>query len=132
MPDGITYLEDSIISIDGLKIYGSPYTPEFYNWAFMKKRGPQIRNVWDKIPEAVDILVTHGPPLMILDQNAQSRHQGCEDLLFKVKEVRPKIHVFGHIHEGYGAEEQFGIKFYNASVLDHHYHLVNKPMAIEV
>lgn len=132
LPEGVTYLEDSIVTIDNLKIYGSPYTPEFLNWAFMKKRGAQIRKVWDNIPSNVDILVTHGPPLMIRDQTTQGRHQGCEDLLFKVKQVKPLLHVFGHIHEAYGIEEQFGTRFINASVLDQHYQMVNTPIVVDI
>ena len=132
LPIGTTYLEDSAVTIDGLTIYGSPYTPEFLNWAFMKKRGAQIREVWDNIPNHVDILVTHGPPLMILDQTSQGKHQGCEDLLFKVKQVKPKVHVFGHIHEAYGMDEQFGIRFVNASVLDQRYQMVNMPIVIDI
>lgn len=132
LPQGITYLEDSMVTVNGVKVYGSPYTPEFYNWAFMKKRGPQIKKVWDAIPQGVDILVTHGPPLMILDENAKGQHQGCEDLLLSVKQVRPKIHVFGHIHEAYGIEEQFGTRFVNASVLDQHYRMVNTPIVVDL
>lgn len=132
LPPGVTYLEDSAAVIDGLKIYGSPYTPEFLNWAFMKKRGPQIKKVWDKIPSDIDILVTHGPPLMVLDQTAEGRHQGCEDLLLKVRQVKPKVHVFGHIHEAYGMEEQYGVRFINASVLDRQYQMINAPFVVDL
>ncbi len=132
LPDGITYLEDSTVSIDRLTIYGSPYTPEFFNWAFMKKRGPQIRQVWDLIPGSVDILITHGPPLMILDQTVRGQYVGCEDLAARVKQIKPKIHAFGHIHEGYGTYESYGVKFFNASVLNHRYELVNQPIVVDI
>lgn len=132
LPNGITYLENSTFSINRLKIYGSPFTPKFYNWAFMKKRGPEIKRIWDTIPQSVDVLLTHGPPLMVLDQNIKGQHAGCEDLIFRVKQVKPKIHVFGHIHEGYGVEEQFGVKFYNVSVLNDRYNLANKAVIIDV
>lgn len=131
-PDGVTYLENSMAEIEGLSIYGSPYTPEFRNWAFMKKRGEDIRNVWRLIPNHVDILVTHGPPFMILDQTAYGTYTGCEGLLIRVKELRPKVHVFGHVHEGYGIKEEFGIKFVNASVLNENYQRINEPIVIEI
>lgn len=132
LPAGITYLQDTLIEIQGIKIYGSPYTPEFLNWAFMKKRGADIKAVWDKIPEGIDVLVTHGPPFKILDATSSSTNVGCEDLLDKVLKIKPKIHVFGHIHEAYGSQATEGIKFFNASVLNEHYQLVNPAFAVEL
>lgn len=132
IPDGVIYLRDNSCEIEGLRIYGSPYTPEFYNWAFMKKRGVEIRKVWENIPSKLDILVTHGPPFKVLDRNLYGVFTGCEDLLEKVKEVKPKIHAFGHIHEAYGRHEENGIKFINASCLNENYRLVNKAVEIEL
>jgi Icc-related predicted phosphoesterase len=131
-PEGVIYLENSIIEIEGISIWGSPYTPEFYNWAFMKKRGEEIKTIWDKIPNKVDILVTHGPPYSILDKNIYGTMCGCEELLMRVKEVQPKIHVFGHIHEGYGMIEEAGTKFYNACVLDEAYQVRNEPYVVDI
>lgn len=131
-PDGITYLENSMIEIQRLSIYGSPYTPEFYKWAFMKKRGEEIRKIWDLIPNKVDILVTHGPPYSILDENVEGTMCGCEELLKRVKEVQPKIHVFGHIHESYGTVEEGGTKFFNASIVNDEYRVRNAPFVIEI
>lgn len=142
---GVTYLQDSMVEIDGLKIYGSPWTPYFYNWAFNAHRkiehatklNPWIKNYWDMIPEGVDILITHGPPNRILDQvdshgpNAYE-YVGCELLMDKIRKIKPKVHVFGHIHEQYGIEEQDGTTFINASVLNSQYQLVNKPITLEI
>ena len=129
--NGIIYLQDDWIEIDGLRIHGSPQTPEFCNWAFncwrteyeaeVNKNGyhgdyDYIGDHWKKIPDNLDILITHGPPYMILDYCGQ--HVGCEELLKKVKEVKPKFHIFGHIHEGMGEEELNGTHFINASSLD--------------
>ena len=132
LPEGVIYLEDTACDVMGLKIYGSPYTPEFYNWAFMKKRGPEIRKIWENIPNDIDILITHGPPLMVLDQNASGSFQGCRDLLNRVRQVAPRVHVFGHIHEAYGRKEEHGIKFINAAVLDERYALVNTPVFLDL
>ena len=101
----ITYLQDSEVVIDGIKIYGSPWQPEFYSWAFnLPRKGPGLMSKWQAIPEDTDILVTHGPPNKILDYVAQSvYHAGCEELLLRVMEVKPKVNVFGHIHQCHGS-----------------------------
>jgi len=96
------YLEDSSIQIEGYNIYGSPYTPEFCNWGFNVERGELLKKRWEKIPSNTDILITHGPPLGIGDITTEGIHVGCTDLLHRVEELEPKLHVFGHIHEAYG------------------------------
>ena len=89
------------------------------------------------IPEGVDILITHGPPHRILDQvdsrgpNAYE-YVGCELLMDKIRKIKPKVHVFGHIHEQSGYDEKDGTLFINASVLNSQYQLVNKPFSIEL
>ena len=97
---GFTYLEDSSCEIDGVKFYGSPWTPWFGGWAFNLRRGSQaIRAMWDAIPGDTDVLVTHGPPKGVLDSNGLEEC-GCDDL-GKVSGGIP-LHLFGHIHEGHG------------------------------
>jgi Icc-related predicted phosphoesterase len=80
------------------------------------------------IPQNTDLLITHGPVLGIQDIVINGKHVGCRDLLEKVKATKPKVHVCGHIHEGYGSTQKYGVKFMNASVLNETYELVNKPM----
>jgi Icc-related predicted phosphoesterase len=101
------YLEDSEIVIRGLKIYGSPWQPKFGsgNSAFNVTRGAVLKEKWDKIPDDIDILITHGPPLGYGDNVGTPFgnvvRAGCKDLLFTIKNrVKPKLHVYGHIHEG--------------------------------
>ncbi|KAI9678214.1 MAG: hypothetical protein M1817_006159 [Caeruleum heppii] len=102
--EDIIYLQDSSVSLSfeegrRLNIYGSPWTPQFGNWAFQY---PPIRDVWKNvIPPETDILITHGPPKYHLDLNGK----GCEYLLRELWRVRPKAVVFGHIHTGYGRED---------------------------
>lgn len=124
---GIIYLENSQVIINGIKIYGSPIVPEFYNWAFMKKRGDEIAKVWSRIPDDIDILITHGPPMNILDKTIRGDAVGCYDLAMRVKEIKPKYHLFGHIHEGYGQQEKDGTIYLNSSCLDEKYKEVRKP-----
>lgn len=126
----IIYLHDSMVEIEGIKIWGSPYTPEFYNWAFMKKRGKELEDHWKKIPYGMDIVITHGPPKGILDECPE--HVGDEDHLNRILEVRPKYNVFGHIHEGYGIYKGIHTTFINASVLDREYMCVNDPIVIDL
>ena len=128
------YLQDKEITIEGLKIYGSPWTPEFNNWSFMKPRGSyELRKIWKQLPEDLDILVTHGPPAQILDKNLNNQACGCKALQREIFKKKPKRHIFGHIHEcGHQHIEKIGIEFYNASVLNGHYELVNKPVILEI
>ena len=130
--EGCLYLEDAQAEVLGLRIYGSPWQPWFLDWAFNLQRGPEIRAKWDLIPKGVDLLVTHGPPWGIGDATARGEKAGCQDLLEAVTErVRPKWHVFGHIHEGYGVTRGRGTTFANASVCDQSYAPVNKPVLLE-
>jgi len=130
IPDGVTYLNDSGIEIEGIKIWGSPITPWFYNWAFNRDRGDDIKRHWDLIPMDTDLLITHGPPLGILDKTVRGELTGCEDLLMRVQQINPKFHVFGHIHESFGSHYNDKTTFINASVLDERYNLTNLPTKI--
>lgn len=130
------YLENDGYTIEeyGLKIWGSPITPEFNNWAFMKQRGAEIAKVWEKIPENIDLLLTHGPPYGILDLVEYRGPQGCSDLKEAIKRVKPKFHIFGHIHEGYGAGRTTGLDtgFINCSIMNRFYDPVNRPVIIDL
>jgi hypothetical protein len=112
---GSVYLEDSTYTVrssDGrnvISMYGSPYQPECCNYAFNLPRGDPLRQEWSKIPSDTDILITHGPPKGICDkleactELCPDGHAGCEELLKDVKErIKPRLHVFGHLHHGYG------------------------------
>lgn len=117
-----TYLENSGTQIDGISIWGSPYTPEFMNWAFMYPRGVAATRYWDQIPANLDVLITHGPPFGILDQTVPSgSHLGCEELLKAVEEKQPRVHVFGHIHGGAGESSNGTTRFVNAAYLNERY-----------
>ena len=116
------YLENDGLTIDNVSFWGSPYTPEFMDWAFMYLRGPEARQYWDQIPYNLDVLITHGPPFGILDQSTPSGlHLGCEELFEAVKEKKPKVHLFGHIHGGSGIFENGATRFVNAAYLNEQY-----------
>lgn len=96
------YLEDSEITLEGVRIYGSPWQPWFHDWAFNLKRGPDIAAKWAHIPSGLDVLLTHGPPFGYGDQVANGDRVGCQDLLAALLVKKPKWTLFGHIHEDRG------------------------------
>ena len=131
IPKNVIYLNDSGVEIEGIKIWGSPVQPWFYDWAFNRQRGSDILKHWDLIPRDTDILITHGPAKGILDKTIHNVETGCEDLLNTIREIRPKYFIFGHIHEAYGMVEKNATTFINASVLDVHYQLANEAVEFE-
>lgn len=131
IPEGIIYLEDSGVEIMGINFWGSPVQPVFHNWAFNRTE-EQLIEYWKMIPENTDVLITHSPPKGIMDISKRGNVSTGSPSLFNevLYRIKPKIHVFGHIHEGYGIEERDGIKFINASNMNMYYDLVN-PIIIE-
>lgn len=128
-----TYLEDEAIEILGLKIYGTPWQPEFCKWAFNLPRGAECLEKWNKIPENLDILITHTPPLGHGDLCCTMVRAGCVELLNTVQcRVKPKYHVFGHVHEGYGITSDGKIIFINASTCDINYLPNNLPIVFDI
>lgn len=135
----IDYLEDDDVVIQigeepEVKIYGSPWQPEFYNWAFnLPRMGEELKSKWGEIPEDTDILITHGPPYGILDdvQGKRGIHLGCELLAERILEIKPKICVFGHIHTGYGHYYNGHTHFFNAAVLNESYLYAQTPWVID-
>lgn len=133
------YLENSGVEIEGLKIWGSPNTPFFYNWAFNSHRGEDIDKVWNMIPQDCNILITHGPPAGILDIVPSDRllgpdeKIGCEGLLNKIGQLKDlKLHAFGHIHTGHGIMIKDNVTFVNASICGDRGHVVEyNPIVIE-
>jgi len=132
IPKNIIYLNDSGVEINGVKFWGSPITPWFNNWAFNRERGEEIKKHWDLIPNDTGILITHGAPFGILDETVYGDRTGCEELLLCVEQVKPKFHIFGHIHEDYGSFTKGETTFVNASVLDDWYEMKNKPIILDL
>lgn len=129
------YLEDSGITVGGLKLWGSPWIPVFFDWAFNLERGEALAERWAQIPDGTDVLVTHGPPAGILDKVSNGSHDesvGCADLLAAVERVKPRLHVFGHIHEGHGRQETRDTVFINASTCLASFKPLNPPVVIDL
>lgn len=120
LPKDCYYLFDSAIEIEGIKFWGSPWTPWFWNWAFNFPQfdldGSYAQSKWNEIPEDTDVLLTHGPPANILDHNYQGTGCGCPDLKIRIPDLNQlKLHCFGHIHEGFGQKEYNGVTYINSS-----------------
>jgi len=158
--NGIIYLEDGLVELRQTRqqammgpasqhvttIYGSPYQPEFCDWAFNLDRGEPCKLKWDEIPSCtdpsscnnervVDVLLTHGPPLGRGDiLHPSGNRSGCVDLLTRVQNhVKPLFHAFGHIHEGSGEVTSDGVTtFANASTCNFHYQSINAVLVFDL
>jgi predicted phosphodiesterase len=134
--DGQTfYLQEQSVTVrvddEELKIYGAPHQPFFCNWAFNVRTDEGLKAIWDKIPKDTDILVTHGPPYKLRDENNYGEHCGCKELRKAIQRVRPKLHVCGHIHEGYGVSTWEGTLIANSSICTLTYKPTNSPLIFE-
>lgn len=118
----VAYLMDSGTEYEGLKFWGSPWTLPYGDWFFMAT-DDELEAVFNKIPSETDILITHSPPYGILDKNFTHQHCGSQALLAKIEQIRPKYHVFGHIHEAHGQKTPKGspTTFINCSHMDQFY-----------
>eukprot|EP01086_Lenisia_limosa_P012395 TRINITY_DN40718_c0_g1_i1.p1 TRINITY_DN40718_c0_g1~~TRINITY_DN40718_c0_g1_i1.p1 ORF type:complete len:263 (+),score=25.54 TRINITY_DN40718_c0_g1_i1:111-791(+) len=130
-------LIDTPFSLNGYTFYGSPVTHFVYSWAFGIDRGQDMRRHWMAVPDNVDILITHCPPLGRHDLIGASKepeyHGGDSDLLLQVQgRIQPLYHVFGHNHLGYGASSDGKTTFINASICTEKYEATNKPWVFDL
>ncbi len=142
--ENLHYLRDSSVTLDlgvrGSKsFYGAPWQPCFYDWAFQRKRGAEIAEKWAMIPKDTDVLITHGPAYGHGDLapayfSKHRRNAGCLSLLKRIIEVEPLVHIFGHIHCGYGRSESDEVKtlFVNAATCNEQYVAGNPPQIIDL
>ena len=127
-----TLLVDSRVMVEGLKIWGSPVIP-LYGGAFGMSRSADRKRHWARILDDLDILITHGPPFGILDAApGLQRHEGCPELMEAVLDAKPRLHVFGHIHAGYGTLRTPDTIFVNASLLGDSGSLDREPVVIDL
>jgi len=139
--DNLHFLLNSSVTIEGLKFYGSPATPFFFNWAFNYHRGKDIAVEWSKIPDDTNVLITHGPPYGILDMiektfsnMGRDLHQGCKDLLDRINQLKElKVHVYGHLHADGGESVVVnGVTYANAAICTERYFPSNPPVIIDL
>lgn len=146
MKDNMYYLRDGGIEIMGIKFWGTPWQPEFFNWAFNLPRGEKLAEKYALIPQDTDILISHGPPYGMFDEIPKSYlqpgetdiHKGCVDLEARILKLSLKAHIFGHIHlDGRKAIEPAYVldcnglqklpMYINAAVVDNQYKVIVKP-----
>jgi len=132
---GLIYLNDSGVEIKGVQFWGSPITPRFHDWSFMRDED-DIHHHWSLIPDNTQVLVTHGPVWGILDEVERSEelteHTGCKSLAARVSVVQPRYHVFGHIHEGYGSLDSGKTRYINVSTMNKFYRIENDPVTVNL
>lgn len=138
----VIYLHDSEFILNDqefsrpIKIYGSPWQPRFFDWAFnLNRNGWELEQKWSEIPDDTDILITHTPPHGIRDFVSSWRgneNVGCELLRYRLDNMNVLLNVFGHIHEAYGPSLVKHTLYVNASVCDSRYKPINKPIVIEM
>jgi len=153
---GVHYLCAGGITLDGVAFWGSPFTPEFMDWSFMLSKGSHAKAHWQQVPANTDVLLTHGPPAGILDELelvsepgspassvgaggvgsdvaiGDNHSVGCPELKARVAQIGVPLHIFGHIHEGYGELATGKTRFINASLMNNRYRLVNSPCQASV
>jgi Icc-related predicted phosphoesterase len=138
LPDNVYYLENSSIKLEGINIWGSPYSPSFgYGWAFNKDRGNDIAQCWNEIPMDTDIVITHTPIYGYNDRAANTNQNvGCADLYHRLKEVQPHLHFAGHIHEAYGWKTMglvswYDLQTFNGCSCNLRYEAENNPITFD-
>ena len=115
--DNAIYLEDGAWDFDGVTFYGTPWVPRLRDHAFYAGDAER-RKRWSRIPSNTDVLITHVPPAGVLDRSSRGMEFGCEHLAFRVAEVLPKVHCFGHVHASGGVWDNDQTTFVNASSVD--------------
>jgi Icc-related predicted phosphoesterase len=131
--DKIYYLEDSGCRVESVSFYGTPWQPEFGSgWAFTLDTEEELNKKWQYIPSDVQVLITHGPPAGILDFTIDRKHAGSTSLLTDIiQRIKPQLHLFGHIHEGYGICRAGEVTFVNASICNANYLPIHAPLVLE-
>ena len=122
----VDFLAEGGLTIDDVNFWYSAITPYFHNWAWNRHPGPEIDEHWKKIPEGTNILITHGPPYGILDvvpywDGTPKERVGCWNLKARIKQIKPDIHIFGHIHHSHGEMHEDGVSYYNVAICDEMY-----------
>jgi len=135
---GIIYLQDSSVTIEGIKFHGSPYCNKYGDYSFMLN-DMQLDKVWQKIPDDVDVLLTHGPAYSIGDevqQDIMEPHVGSHTLTHQINNRLKKLrfHFFGHIHDDAGIHIVSDNRYtaYNASIFDWYKEELNEPYVFEL
>jgi predicted phosphodiesterase len=127
----IVYLEDSEATVLGLKIWGSPYSPEFNDWGF-PIRAAEAEAKWSAIPDGVDIVIAHTPPKDVTDAVESGFHAGCPELRKAIERTNPALLICGHIHEAHGVGNIGETLVVNVSILGSDFKPKNLPTYVDL
>lgn len=126
------YLEDSFVEVEGYKIWGTPWTKRHYIGAFNSHDKDLLASMFNQIPDGMDIIVSHSPPLGILDRTRDNKSVGSGSLARVVARIKPKVHIFGHIHESHGHAYVDGTTYINASICNNRYQAIFEPYVFDM
>jgi Icc-related predicted phosphoesterase len=138
-----TYLQDSGTTFRGMNVWGSPWQPRFYDWAFNADE-PELERVWAKIPQGTDILLLHGPPRGYGDRSRYRHnheddttwpgyeHAGSPSLTARIEVVKPRLVVCGHIHADYGRYQLGNTIVVNAAYVGEQYQPAHEPVLVDL
>lgn len=131
----VDFIEEGGVTIEDVNFWYSAITPWFNDWAYNRRPGPDIDKHWQLIPEDTDVLITHGPPYGVLDvvyysNGVPKERVGCWNLKERIKQVKPDIHIFGHIHGSHGEVHEEGVSYYNVAICDEMYSPSNPVTSI--
>jgi Icc-related predicted phosphoesterase len=137
LPDGLRchYLQDAEVELSGLRIWGTPWQPWFYDWAFNAPRRDDelfLATKFDAIPLGIDVVVAHGPPRGYGDLTRGGEHVGSTAMTRTLERVRPRLMVCGHIHPAYGRYRLAETEMVNAALVDEDYRPVNPLVTLEL
>lgn len=124
-------LQDELLEVGGIRFYGAPWVPELTEWAHFLAP-VELQRAWQRIPQDLDVLITHTPPRGIRDLNSRGQACGCELLRERVLAVRPRVHCFGHIHASAGTESRQHTHFVNAASVNSQYKLSREPVVVHI
>lgn len=145
----IRMLWDERFDVAGIGFYGSPYRvvddarmtekrdPKKERWSAFRITETWAEHAWREIPDGIDVLITHIPPLGVLDRGAHSylgymKSWGSKALLDASRRAKPRYHMFGHIHSQHGTLERDGITYMNGAICDGDGFASWKPLVIDV
>jgi len=126
-----TFLQDSGVVLQGVRFYGSPWVPKLIGHAFFADDAA-LQEAWAKIPDDTDVLITHTPPLDILDVSSSGLVLGCPHLQERLAYLRPKLHCFGHVHAASGARTLDGTTFVNAALVNRSFEITRPPFVFDL